>query len=137
MSLAGVAGYRQTRGELNWKRSAKRPAGGKMEDSTDGVHTIRDAMVPGASLNGTAPRCEHLDAIVPTAPRASSSLECPVDSDIRAFVLACLSCGWVACSKDSPGNHALVHYKETDHPLAAALAQGSRFRWCYVHRRAV
>ena len=28
----------------------------------------------------------------------------------------CLSCGWVACSDDSPNQHAKAHYQETDHP---------------------
>lgn len=91
----------------------------------------------GANLNGEAPRCEHLDAIVPTAPKASGCLECRAGGDGWASLMACLTCGWVACSEDSIGNHALAHYKETDHPLAATMAPGSRHRWCYVHRRAV
>ncbi|HEY5985217.1 MAG TPA: UBP-type zinc finger domain-containing protein [Streptosporangiaceae bacterium] len=50
----------------------------------------------------------------------------------------CLSCGWVACSDDSPGRHARAHYEETDHPIAAALRRhGSYPRWCHVHQRAV
>src|SRR4051794_19303526 len=41
----------------------------------------------------------------------------------------CLSCGWVACSDDSPNQHARAHYQETDHPIAP-------YRWARVHVRA-
>jgi uncharacterized UBP type Zn finger protein len=43
----------------------------------------------------------------------------------------------VACSDDSPSQHARAHYEETDHPLAAGLEPGPRWRWCYVHQRLV
>jgi uncharacterized UBP type Zn finger protein len=49
----------------------------------------------------------------------------------------CLSCGWVACSDDSPRQHARAHYEETDHPIAAPLPYGSQPRWCHVDQRAV
>jgi uncharacterized UBP type Zn finger protein len=48
----------------------------------------------------------------------------------------CLSCGWVACSDDSPNQHAKAHYQETDHPVAVSLDE-ARQRWCYVHQRTV
>jgi uncharacterized UBP type Zn finger protein len=48
----------------------------------------------------------------------------------------CLSCGWVACSDNSPNQHASAHYQETDHPLAVSLDE-PRQRWCYVHQRTV
>jgi uncharacterized UBP type Zn finger protein len=46
----------------------------------------------------------------------------------------CLSCGWVACSDNSPNQHAKAHYQETDHPVAVSLDE-PRQRWCYVHQR--
>jgi len=49
----------------------------------------------------------------------------------------CLSCGWVACSDDSPNQHAKAHYQETDHPVAGSLEHDRRQRWCYVHQRTV
>jgi uncharacterized UBP type Zn finger protein len=49
----------------------------------------------------------------------------------------CLTCGWVACSDESPGQHAKGHYEETDHAIAAATEPGSTWRWCYVHERVV
>jgi uncharacterized UBP type Zn finger protein len=96
-----------------------------------------DAPEQRGSLNGSAPRCEHLDAIMPVAPRSSRCGECRDGDHGGASLLVCLTCGWVACSDDSPGKHALAHYQETDHPVAGALPPGSKLRWCYVHRRPV
>jgi uncharacterized UBP type Zn finger protein len=55
----------------------------------------------------------------------------------RVGLWLCLSCGWVACSDDSPNQHAKAHYQETDHPLAVSLEHDRRQRWCYVHQRTV
>ena len=92
---------------------------------------------PAISPNGSAPRCEHLDALQPVAPRSDHCPDCQDRMDRRASLVVCLSCGWVACSDDSPGHHARAHYQKTDHPLAAGLEPGSRRRWCYVHQRPV
>jgi uncharacterized UBP type Zn finger protein len=89
---------------------------------------------PAISQNGSAPRCEHLDGLQPAIPRSDHCRDC---QDRTASLVVCLSCGWVACSDDSPGRHARAHYQETDHPLAAGLEPGSRWRWCYVHQRPV
>ncbi len=35
---------------------------------------------------------------------------------------------WVACSGDSPDQHAKTRYEETGHPLARRLEPGSRWR---------
>src|SRR5579863_4589878 len=90
--------------------------------------------VPAISLNGSAPRCEHLDGLQPVTPQSDDCRDC---TDRRASLAVCLTCGWVACSGDSPGQHARAHYEETDHPLAAGLEPGSRWKWCYVHQRPV
>ena len=92
---------------------------------------------PLVSLNGSAPRCEHLDALVPVTARPSCCAECQAAGDHWAGLLVCLTCGWVACSNDSPRRHALGHYQETDHPIARALRPGPTWTWCYVHQRAV
>jgi uncharacterized UBP type Zn finger protein len=93
--------------------------------------------VPAISQNGSAPRCEHGDALVPAMPLTDYCRDCLALGSLQATLVACLSCGWVACSDDSPNRHARAHYEETDHPLAATLAPGSRGRWCYVHQRLV
>jgi uncharacterized UBP type Zn finger protein len=92
---------------------------------------------PAMSSNGSAPRCEHLDELVPVIPRSDGCRECQARTDGWTALLVCLNCGWVACSDDSPNQHAKAHYTETDHPLAAAIAPGSHWRWCYVHDRRV
>jgi uncharacterized UBP type Zn finger protein len=93
--------------------------------------------VPAISLNGSAPHCEHLDGLTPVTPQSDHCRDCQARTDRRASLAVCLSCGWVACSDDSPNRHARAHYEETDHPLAAGLEPGWRWRWCYVHQRLV
>ena len=100
--------------------------------------------LPAVSPNGTAPRCEHLDGLGPVRPLSADCRDCrdgPDGPDGRdrtgrpGGLVVCLTCGWVACSDDSPDQHARAHYEETDHPVAAGLAPGSAWRWCYVHQR--
>jgi uncharacterized UBP type Zn finger protein len=89
------------------------------------------------SSNGAAPHCEHLDDLAPVTPQSNGCRDCQAREDCWVALLVCLTCGWVACSDDSPNRHARAHYEETDHPLACALEPGSRGRWCYVHQRYV
>lgn len=93
--------------------------------------------VPAVSSNGTAPRCEHLDGLAPVRPQSAECRECPSHQERQVALVVCLTCGWVACSDDSPNRHARAHYEETDHPVAASLAPGVAWRWCYVHQRLV
>jgi Zn-finger in ubiquitin-hydrolases and other protein len=89
------------------------------------------------SLNGSAPRCEHLDGLSPIMPRSDYCPDCRARGGRWKALWVCLTCGWVACSNDSPNRHARAHYEETDHPLAQRLEPGSRWTWCYVHQRLV
>jgi uncharacterized UBP type Zn finger protein len=92
------------------------------------------------SSNGTAPRCEHLDGLAQVRPQAEDCQDCRSrkdHNDPRASLTVCRTCGWVACSDDSPNQHARAHYEETDHPVAVGFAPGSPWRWCYVHHRLV
>lgn len=93
--------------------------------------------VPAASHNGTAPRCEHLDGLAPVKPQSTGCPDCRNRPGHPEGLVVCLTCGWVACSDDSPNRHARAHYEETDHPVTAGLASGSARRWCYVHERFV
>ncbi|WP_424534288.1 UBP-type zinc finger domain-containing protein [Sphaerisporangium viridialbum] len=90
-----------------------------------------------ASLNGQAPRCEHLDTSPATEHGVPQCAGCLALGLTWTRLLACLTCGWVACSDDSPGKHAWEHYQETDHPVVAALEPDPAWRWCYVHERTV
>jgi uncharacterized UBP type Zn finger protein len=81
--------------------------------------------------------CGHVTAVHPVQPNSIGCQECLAAGDSWVELWLCLSCGWVACSNDSPNQHARAHYEETDHPVATPLRLGRRPRWCYVHRRAV
>jgi uncharacterized UBP type Zn finger protein len=89
------------------------------------------------SPNGSAPRCEHGDGLIPVTPRSRGCTVCEARGTTWTALRICLTCGWVACSDDSPHRHAQAHYQETDHPLAAKMDPGSTWRWCYVHERLV
>jgi uncharacterized UBP type Zn finger protein len=89
------------------------------------------------SLNGSAPRCEHVDALAPVVPQSQTCPACQAEGTGWVTLRVCLTCGWVACSDDSSHQHALAHYEETDHPVTADLEPESDRRWCYVHRRRV
>ena len=62
--------------------------------------------VPAISLNGSTPRCEHLDGLQPVTPLSYDCRDCRDRRDRRASLAVCLTCGWVACSDDSPSQHA-------------------------------
>jgi uncharacterized UBP type Zn finger protein len=91
---------------------------------------------PAISLNGSAARGEHPDGLPPVARQPDNCQDCHPPA-YQATLLVDLSCGWVACSDDSPGQHARAHYQETAHPVAARLESGSRWRLCYIHQRPV
>jgi uncharacterized UBP type Zn finger protein len=93
--------------------------------------------VPTVSLNGKAPRCEHLDGVAAVKPQSASCRDCRNRPGRPVGLVVCLTCGWVACSDDSPNHHAKAHYEETDHPVAAGLTSAAAWRWCYVHHRLV
>jgi uncharacterized UBP type Zn finger protein len=91
----------------------------------------------GATANGQAPPCEHIDRVHRVEPRTAGCEQCLDLGQSWVGLRLCLSCGWVACSDDSPNRHAEAHYRETDHPVVADCAPGSTWRWCYAHRRAL
>jgi uncharacterized UBP type Zn finger protein len=88
---------------------------------------------------GPAPTasCNHVAVVRPVEPHSTSCEECQKGGDGWVELSLCLSCGWVACSDDSPNQHAKAHYEETDHPVATPLRNGPPTRWCYVHQRTV
>jgi uncharacterized UBP type Zn finger protein len=81
--------------------------------------------------------CSHIAVTHPIQPHSTGCNECLARGDDWIELRLCLSCGWVACSDDSPNQHAKAHYEETDHPVTAPLRPGQGLRWCYVHQRAV
>jgi uncharacterized UBP type Zn finger protein len=82
-------------------------------------------------------RCPHLAATHPVAPRSGICRECVDIGQNWVELWLCLTCGWVACSDDSSGQHARAHYEETDHAVAAPLHGPPGIRWCYAEERSV
>jgi uncharacterized UBP type Zn finger protein len=81
--------------------------------------------------------CRHIAVAHPVQPHSAGCQECLARGDDWVELWLCLSCGWVACSNDSPNQHAKAHYEETDHPVAVPLRPHPGPGWCYVHQRAV
>jgi uncharacterized UBP type Zn finger protein len=78
--------------------------------------------------------CDHVVAIHPVQPQAGGCQPCLDRGDTWVRLCQCQSCGWVACSDDSPNQHAKAHYEETDHPIVVLLQCPYPIR-CYVHQR--
>ncbi|MBG0826634.1 UBP-type zinc finger domain-containing protein [Planomonospora sp. ID67723] len=85
------------------------------------------------SPNGQAPACDHLDLVPAAAHGPAECAQCLALGLAWTSLRACLTCGWVACSDESPGGHARRHYEETDHPVVTSLEPDMTRRWCYVH----
>jgi uncharacterized UBP type Zn finger protein len=91
---------------------------------------------PPSGPDGPRP-CHHLCGARAIRAHSTQCLECLERGCGWVGLWLCLSCGWVACSDDSPNQHAKSHYQETDHPVAVSLEPGPRQRWCHVHQRTV
>ena len=48
----------------------------------------------------------------------------------REDVVVCLTCAWMGCGRNQPGQHALQHFKLTSHALTMQLNSGETF--CYT-----
>jgi len=81
--------------------------------------------------------CQHTTRIRPVVPNTDCCRDCLTSGQTWVELWLCLTCGWVACSNDSPGCHAEAHYVETDHPIAAPLLGPPGVRWCFIHQRNV
>jgi uncharacterized UBP type Zn finger protein len=93
---------------------------------------------PRHDAHHSEPRpCRHVATIHPVKPHSTSCQECLARGEDWVELWICLACGWVACSNDSPNQHAKAHYEETDHPIAVPLRHDLSPRWCYVHQRIV
>lgn len=101
------------------------------------LNTDRMKVSARAKLNGQAPPCEHLDISPLPENGKPRCVACLALGLTWTRLLACLTCGWVACSDESPGAHAREHYRETDHPVVATLPPEKPWRWCYIDGRTV
>src|SRR5437016_1525834 len=66
------------------------------------------------ATDGSAARCEHLADALLVYPRSETCEQCEAERLTWLALRLCLTCGWVACSDESPGQHAIAHYQETD-----------------------
>ena len=102
---------------------------------------VGEALMPGdgrLEADGVGRRpCGHGVVGQPVQASSSGCEECLAGGEDWVELWLCQSCGWVACSDNSPNRHAHAHYEETDHPIAVRLRPGPRSRWCYVHHRIV
>ncbi len=87
------------------------------------------------SPNGQTACCDHLDTLPAAEHGPPECAQCLARGLVWTSLWACLTCGWVACSDDSPGGHARRHYEETDHAVVVSLEPNAAWRWCYVHGR--
>jgi uncharacterized UBP type Zn finger protein len=65
--------------------------------------------------------CARDAATSPVEPLSTGCAPCREHGKGWVELWLCLSCGWVACSDNSPNQHARAHYEETDHPVAVPL----------------
>ena len=79
-------------------------------------------------------KCEHFSAEkTGTKPRTHGCEECEKEHLPFVALRMCLTCGHVGCCDSSVGRHATKHYKETGHPVMAAV-QEQPWSWCYIHK---
>lgn len=77
--------------------------------------------------------CEHiLNVNENISPKTTICEECERQGTEWVALRLCLTCGHVGCCDSSTGRHATKHYKETNHPVMAALPN-KPWKWCYVH----
>ena len=44
----------------------------------------------------------------------------------------CAQCGHVGCCDSSPGRHASVHARGSEHPIVRSLEPAEDWSWCFV-----
>ena len=110
-----------------------------MERVTSPPVARSEAPMPARQDQGDGARpgpCRHAAVLHSVSPHAGGCQPCLDRGEVWVRLCLCQSCGWVACSDDSPSQHARAHYEETDHPVVVLL-QHPYPRWCYVHRRTI
>lgn len=72
--------------------------------------------------------CTHY----PKNPAKAQADKCQ-GGDISKYGLrVCLTCGFVGCCEDDPGQHAKKHLEETGHQVIASYpADKDSWTWCY------
>lgn len=79
--------------------------------------------------------CRHLEEAETPEP-VSGALECAACHEKGVSWVAlrrCITCGYMGCCDDSPGEHARNHFNETGHPVISSLEIGDDWAYCYPH----
>lgn len=79
-------------------------------------------------------KCEHYDQVQEKImPKTEGCEECQKEGTDWIALRLCLTCGHVGCCDSSQGMHATNHFKQTGHPMMAALPNYT-WNWCYIHK---
>lgn len=77
--------------------------------------------------------CAHLrDAVAPQSAPATTCEPCAEKGLDWVQLRWCLTCGYVGCCDDSPGEHATGHYRDSGHPVMASIEADATWAYCYV-----
>jgi uncharacterized UBP type Zn finger protein len=78
--------------------------------------------------------CAHLDMIeITQLPEAvDGCVDCLRAGGVWLHLRICLTCGHIGCCDDSPGKHATLHARTSDHPIIRSLEPGEDWCWCYT-----
>lgn len=114
-------------------------------DSLDVEETVLDRSAADYSTadrevdlvpSGNRGRCEDLRTYIdPPRPLTPDGCEqCLQDGTTWVHLRMCMACGYVGCCDSSPGRHATLHCRETEHPVMRSFEPGEAWRWCTVHQ---
>lgn len=85
-------------------------------------------------IDTSAGTCSHLEAAEPAPmPSNGACTTCKVAGKEPVQLRWCLTCGYVGCCDDTPGQHARAHHEQTGHPMIGTLERGDNWAYCYLH----
>ena len=76
--------------------------------------------------------CSHRHLIKPFSPAAKACPQCVALGDQWPDLRMCMVCGHIGCCDTSKNKHALMHFRETGHPLVKPIRPERNWIWCYV-----
>lgn len=79
--------------------------------------------------------CDDL-ADAETPEPVEGALECKVcheKGEPWVYLRLCLTCDYIGCCDDSPGQHARRHAEETGHPVISSIEIGDEWAYCFTH----
>ena len=79
------------------------------------------------------PICTHVDHVrITQLPESvDGCVDCLATGSLWLHLRICLECGHVGCCDSSPGKHATVHARESEHAIIRSLEAGEDWCWCF------